>query len=315
MKIGLQPPNSGPSATPALMTELAELGDALGYHSLQITDHVVIPAQINSRYPYSPSGVMAARPDDNYYEPLSLLAYLIGRTRRIRLGTSVLILPYRNPVVVAKQLACMDNLSGGRIVLGAGAGWMAEEFSILGSPPFAERGAVMDEYICVLRTIWTEQRPQFAGRYTSFQEMGVNPKPVQSGGIPIVIGGDSRPAIRRAVRLGDGWQPFKLTPDELAGRLAYLRQQAEQQERDLSTFTISLRLGLRLTDGAGQLRPGEEPWKTLVGSADEAIDRLATYRDLGVNEIVFDFRTCSLDEMRDTIRRCAEHIIPAFASA
>lgn len=313
MKIGLQPPNSGPLATPAFITELAEMGDELGYDSLQITDHVVVPAQIRSRYPYSATGVMAASPDSNYYEPLSLLAYLIGRTRRIRLGTSVLILPYRNPVLTAKQLACMDQLSGGRMLLGVGVGWMAEEFQILGSPPFAERGAVTDEYIRVLREIWSAPRPRFEGRYQSFPEIGVNPKPAQAGGIPILIGGVSRPAIRRAVRLGDGWQPFKLPPDELGRGLHYLRQQARETGRDLSGFAISLRLGLRMTREATQRRPDEEPWKVLVGPAREVLTNLRTYRDMGVTEVVFDFRTCQADEMRETVRLCAESLIPAFS--
>lgn len=314
MKIGLQPPNSGRYATPLVMTELAEMGDQLGYDSLQITDHVVIPAEIRSRYPYNASGVMAAAPSVDYYEPVSLLAYLIGRTERIRLGTSVLILPYRNPILTAKQFACMDHLSGGRMLLGVGAGWMEEEFRVLGSPPFPERGAVTDEYIDLFRTIWREGTTSYAGTYSSFPEIGVNPRPAQEGGIPIIVGGVTRPAIRRAVRLGNGWQPFKLPPDELLAGLQYLRQFARKTGRDLRNFTISLRLGLRMTQGATERRAGEEEWKTLVGPAREVLQHLRTYRDLGVTEAVFDFRTCNAAEMRETIRLCAESIIPAFAA-
>jgi len=312
MKFGMQPPNSGPFATPEFITELAELGDQLGYDSLQVTDHIIIPAEIRSRYPYNATGVMAAHPENDYYEPISLLAYLIGRTRRIRLGTSVLILPYRNPILAAKQLACMDQLSGGRIVLGVGVGWMEEEFRILGSPPFAERGAVTDEYIQTFRRIWREGTTALTGRYTSAPEIGVNPRPAQPGGIPIIVGGITRPAIRRAARLGDGWQPFKLTPDELIAGLNYLRAQAQRSGRDLSGFTISLRLSLRMTREPAERRPDEEPWKTLVGPARDVLTHLRTYRDLGVTEVVFDFRTCRPEEMRETLRLCAEQIIPAF---
>lgn len=313
MKIGMQPPNSGPYATPAFITELAELGDTLGFDSLQVTDHIVVPAEIRSRYPYNASGVMAAHPESDYYEPLSLLAYLIGRTRRIKLGTSVLILPYRNPILTAKQLACMDQLSGGRMLLGVGVGWMEEEFRILGSPPFAERGAVTDEYIETFRRIWREGTTALEGRYTSTPVVGVNPRPAQAGGIPIIIGGVTRPAIRRAARLGDGWQPFKLPPDELVAGLNELRAQARRFNRDLREFTISLRLGLRMTRESTERRPDEEPWKTLVGPARDVLLHLRTYHDLGVTEVVFDFRTCRPEEVRETLRLCAAQIIPAFA--
>jgi len=139
MRIGVQPANSGLKAIPAAITAEAELADRLGFDSLQVTDHVVVPVEINSRYPYNPTGRFAASPDTDYYEPISLIAYLAGRTRRIRLGTSVLIAAYRNPVVTARQLASLDQLSGGRIVIGLGVGWMEEEFEALGAPPFAER--------------------------------------------------------------------------------------------------------------------------------------------------------------------------------
>lgn len=301
MRIGIQPANSGPHATPAFITEVAETADRLGYHSCLITDHVVLPVEYASPYPYHPSGRMAVGPDADYYEPLSLIAYLAGRTRRIRLGTSVLIAAYRHPLVVAKQLACLDALSGGRIVIGLGTGWLREEFEALGAPPFAERGAVTDEVIEIFRRVWRTQPVSFQGRYFSFPPVGVMPKPVQPGGIPILIGGESRPAIRRAVRLGDGWHPFKLPPEDLAVRLRYLREQAQAIGRDLGAFTISLRLGLRLTAGPTERRPGEEPWKCLVGTPEQVAADLEAYRALGVHEVVFDFRTCSEDETRQTL--------------
>lgn len=313
MKIGIQPPTSGPLATPAFMTELAETADRLGYHSFHVTDHVVIPADIASRYPYNAAGQLAARPDDPYFEPVSLLAYLAGRTARIRLGTSVLVLPYRNPVLVAKQLACIDALSSGRIVLGVGAGWMEEEFKILGSPPYAERGAITDEYIQVFRTIWREPRPSFDGRFTHFPPLGAVPKPAQPLGIPILVGGNTRPAIRRAARLGDGWLPLKLTPDELVAGLSYLRKQAQAAGRDPRDFEISLRLGLRLTKDPTERRPGEDEWAVLAGPARDVMGHMRTYRDLGVTEMVFDLRTCADEnEIRETVQRCGEVLVPAF---
>jgi len=317
MRIGLQPPTSGPLATAAFITELAEMADGLGYESLHVTDHVVVPTDVNSRYPYNAAGVLPAGPDDPYFEPISLLSYLAGCTERIRLGTSVLVLPYRNPVLVAKQLGCIDALSGGRIFIGVGTGWMEEEFKILGAPPHAERGAITDEYIEVLRTIWREPRPQFAGKYSSFPPLGANPKPVQPAGIPILVGGNTRPAIRSAARLGDGWIPLKLAPDSLTSGLQYLRRKAREYGRDPRGLELSLRLGLRMVKGAAERRPGEEdPYTTLVGAARDLMGTLRTYRDLGVTEIAFDFRTCrSADEIRETVQLCGQFLVHAFAGS
>ncbi len=314
MKIGLQPPTSGRFASPALIAELAELADGLGYASLHVTDHVVVPAQVDSRYPYNASGVLPATSHDPYFEPISLLGYLAGHTRRIRLGTSVLVLPYRQPVVAAKQLACIDALSAGRLFLGIGAGWMEEEFRILGAPPYAERGAITDEYIEVFRTLWREDVPQFSGHYVHFPPVGAQPQPAQRPGIPILVGGNTRPALRRAVRLGDGWMPIKLPPDLLAAGLRYLRDRAQETGRDLDGFQVSLRLGLRMTAGPTECRESEADPTTLVGPAQAIIRSIQAYRDLGVTEIAFDFRTCANeDEIRETVRLCGEQVVPAAA--
>ncbi len=315
MRIGVQPPTAGPQATPEFILRFTELAERLGFDSVQITDHIVVPVEIESRYPYSSTGRMAAGPDDVYWEPLSLIAYLAGKTSRIRLGTSVLIAAYRHPVVTAKQLACLDALSGGRIVIGMGVGWMAEEFRIMGAPPFDERGAATEEVVEIFRRIWRDQPAEFHGRYWSFSPIGAMPKPVQPGGIPIVLGGDSRPAIRRAARIGDGWQPFKLPPDELRPRLGYLREQAQVHGRDLSSgFTLSLRLGLRLTAGRpAERRPREEPWQTLVGTAEQVAADLEAYHALGVSEVVFDFRTCRQEEAIESLRLAAEGLLPRVA--
>ncbi|MGH2585024.1 MAG: LLM class F420-dependent oxidoreductase [Dehalococcoidia bacterium] len=306
----MQPANSGPKATPAAITADAELADRLGFDSLQVTDHVVVPLEIASPYPYNATGRFAASPDIDYYEPISLIGYLAGRTQRIRLGTSVLIAGYRNPVVTARQLASLDQLSGGRIVIGLGAGWMAEEFVALQSPPFEARGTITDEVIQVFRAIWRDQPASFEGKYFRFPPLGAMPKPAQPGGIPIIVGGNSRPAIRRAARLGDGWQPFKLPPDELRPCLAYLREQVERAGRDLAGFTTSLRLGLRLGTRPLERRAGEEEeWKTLVGTPDQVLASLTTYARLGVTEAVFDFRSCSPEETRETLQLAAEGIL------
>lgn len=315
MRIGVQPATSGPQATAAAITETAELADRLGFDSLQVTDHVVIPVAVESRYPYHPSGQMRVGPGEDYYEPLSLIAYLAGRTRRIRLGTSVLVAAYRHPVATARFLACLDALCGGRLVLGVGAGWMREEFEALGAPPYTERGAVTDEVIEVFRRIWRDQPASFAGRFFSFGPLGAMPKPLQPGGIPILVGGNTRAAIRRAARLGDGWQPLKLTPTDLAARLTYLREQASAHGRDLTGFVISLRLGLRIAAASPKRRAGEEQPGILVGTAEQVAEDLAAYAKLGVTEAVFDFRTCTAEETRETLHLAAEHLLPRVARA
>jgi probable F420-dependent oxidoreductase len=313
MKIGIQPANSGSNASPDLLIEVAERADALGFDSLLITDHVVLPVEYSSPYPYSASGRMAASADDPFFEPLSTIGFLAGRTRRIRLGTSVLIGPYRHPVPTARYLACLDQLSSGRIVIGLGVGWMAEEFTAVQAPPFAERGAVTDEVIGVFRAIWRDQPASFHGAHFRFEPVGAMPKPVQPGGIPILIGGESRPAMRRAVRLGDGWQPFKLPPEVLDRRLDYVRAQAQAAGRDLSNFIISMRLGLRLTSGPTERRSSEEPGKCLVGTPDQVAADMEAYQKRGVTEVVFDFRSCTPDETRETLQLAGKELIPRFA--
>jgi probable F420-dependent oxidoreductase len=248
-----------------------------------------------------------------YYEPLGTLAFLAGCTQRIRLGTNVLVLPYRHPVVTAKQLATIDTLSGGRVFIGVGAGWMEEEFRILGSPPYAERGAVTDEYIEVFRTLWREPVAQFEGKYVRFPPLGARPQPAQRPGIPILVGGNTRPAIRRAVRLGDGWQPLNLTPDQLREALAYLHGQAKKAGRVLDGFEVSLNINLRMTDGPTERRAGEEhPDLVVVGPASEVRQRLRAYEGIGVTEVVFGLRTCANeDEIRQSVRLCGEQVVQA----
>jgi probable F420-dependent oxidoreductase len=313
VKIGIQPANSGPNASPSLLTEVAERAEELGFDSLLITDHIVLPLEYTSPYPYHASGRMAASPDDPFFEPLSTIGFLAGRTHRIRLGTSVLIGPYRHPVPTARYLACLDQLSGGRIVIGMGVGWMAEEFAAVQSPPFEERGAVTDEVIEVFRRIWRDQPASFSGRFFQFEPVGAMPKPAQAGGIPILIGGESRPAMRRAARLGDGWQPFKLPPEVLIDRLDYLRAQARTAGRDLSNFIISMRLGLRLTATPTERRSSEEPWKCLVGTPAQVAADMEVYQKLGVTEIVFDFRSCTPDETRETLQLAGKELVSRFA--
>ena len=251
MKYGFTLPGRGPLATPETLGRIARTGEELGYDALFTGDHILVPRNIASPYPYTEGGEFPGSPSGESMEQLTLLAFLAGQTSRIRLVTSVIIVPHRNPLVAAKALATLDVLSGGRLVVGVGVGWMREEFEALNLPPFEERGAVTDEYIRAFKELWTSDDPHFEGKYVSFDNISFLPKPVQKPHPPIWVGGESRPALRRTAELADGWYPlgsnptFPMgTPEQLAAgleRLAgYARRFGRTRRRSrLSTGRIS----------------------------------------------------------------------------
>ncbi len=202
MKIGLSLLNNWGFDDPRPLVDLAVRAEELGIDSVWVHDHVFNVGHVFDRIGGKP-----------YYEPLTLLSFVAARTQRVRLGTSVLVLPYHNAVRLAKTAATLDVLSGGRLIMGVGVGLIEKEMRAMGSP-YAERGAFADESIAVMRALWSQDDPKFAGKYYQFDGMKFSPKPRQTP-IPIVIGGVSRAAIRRAARLGDGWQPLGLSPEAL----------------------------------------------------------------------------------------------------
>ena len=212
MQYGFSPPISGPLATPDSLARVAAAGEAAGYGYAAISDHVVIPRDIEARYPYSDTGEFPARSRGDRHEQLTAAAFVAGKTSRLRLVTSVTVVPHRPAVLLAKMLTTIDVLSQGRLTFGIGAGWMREEFEALGLPPFAERGAVTDEYLLACRELWTKDEPRFAGRYVRFADILFEPKPVQKPHPPIWVGGESGPALRRTAKLGDGWYPIGTNP-------------------------------------------------------------------------------------------------------
>ncbi|MCS6926082.1 MAG: TIGR03619 family F420-dependent LLM class oxidoreductase, partial [Candidatus Binatia bacterium] len=207
MKFGMFLPSfgplaSGPAAVDTLLT-IAQKAEDLGFDSLWVPDHIVIPTTIKSRYPYNDTGRFPISAATSFLEPLSVLGFLAGVTKRVRLGTWVLVLPHRNPIVTAKMLATLDVLSRGRMMLGAGIGWMEEEITLLGAP-FHKRGALSDEYLRAMQELWTNPDPQFEGQFVRFRGIKCEPKPVQHP-FPIWIGGHSARAMRRVVEFGQGW--------------------------------------------------------------------------------------------------------------
>lgn len=239
MRFGMSFVNTGPAVTGEGAAALAVAAEHAGFDSLWTVEHVVVPAGYESPYPYSRSGKMAGGAEDfDLPDPLVWLAYVAGVTETILLGTGIVILPQRNPVILAKAAASLDVLSGGRVVLGVGAGWLAEEFAALGVP-FDDRGARTDEYIAVMRTLWTDGPSTYHGDYASFADVYSRPLPVQRP-IPIVIGGHSKRAARRAGELGDGFFPNGASHEVVADLIVHARRCAEDAGRDPAALEITV---------------------------------------------------------------------------
>jgi probable F420-dependent oxidoreductase len=312
MEYGFYLPNSGAGAEPDALADIAKQGDRLGFYCMVMPDHILQPNQVDSTYPYSLTGdILAAGQsgDGEWPEQITTLAYLAGVTERIRLVTSVMIIPYRNPILTAKMLSTLDMLSKGRLILGAGVGWMEEEFELLDAPPFAERGAVTNEYLRAFIELWTKDNPKFEGKYVNFSDITFLPKPVQKPYPPIWIGGQSKPAIRRAAQIGDCWHPVgaipaaPLEPEELAENLVLLRDYADKAGRDPSTIQVSVKAPLYDSgDSSG-------PRRRFTGSADAVRQDVQTYSDVGVTHLIFDFRTADPHQTEDRMAQFAEEVM------
>jgi len=261
--------------------------EALDYDSLWVSDHVVIPWRIASRYPYNASGDFPLPPTGDFLEPLTALALVAGVTDRIALGTSVLVLPHRHPVLAAKMLATLDHLAPGRVICGAGVGWMREEIELLGAP-YARRGAWSDEAIRVMRACWTEERAAFAGEFFRFEPVGCRPRPAR-GTIPIWIGGHTERAFRRVVELGDGWHAAFPTHADLGHALSRLRDACAKAGRDPATLTISARMGL----------PTKQP-------AADTLASVRALRDIGVQHLILEPAVRDAKTMTAVIERFAD---------
>jgi probable F420-dependent oxidoreductase len=244
MKFGLRYASLGRYANGPAAVEVAQAAEAAGFDSIWTVEHVVVPHAYQSRYPYSPSGKMGSGLEDfPIPDPLIWLAYIASATRTIKLGTAILILPQRNPVVTAKAVATLDTMAGGRrVLLGIGVGWLAEEFAALGVP-FEDRGPRTDEYVAAMRTLWTQERASFTGRFVSFDEVFCRPLPAAP--IPIIVGGDTKAAARRAGRLGDGYFPARGAPPELFDEM---RRAADEAGRNWKEIELTVQAPTELAE-------------------------------------------------------------------
>jgi len=310
MQFGFYLPNYGPTARPEPLMEIAQRGDELGFECMVVGDHIVVPRDIASPYPYTLGGEFPGATTGEYLEQLTLLAFLAAATKRIRLVPSVMVVPHRNPVLAAKMLATLDVLSHGRLTLGVGVGWMEEEFRALGAHPFAERGAVTDEYLRLFKELWTSDNPTFDGKYCQVSNLTFLPKPVQKPHPPIWVGGQSRQAIRRAAELGNAWHPLgaipaaPLEPEELAENLVTLRRYAERAGRDPSEIEVAMKAPLYDVSVASS---GAR--RRFSGHPEQILQDVDTYASLGVSHLIFDIRGPDLSRAMERMAWFAEEVM------
>ena len=310
MRYGFYLPTRGPTATRDGVLTLAREGERLGLHSAMIADHIVFPVTSDSAYPYTidrkhPGGGDAL-------ETFSILGVVAGATERLRLVTSVLVLPYRNPVLTAKMVASLDVLSGGRVTLGVGVGWLKEEFEALDSPDFERRGAATDEWLTIFKQLWTQSPASFNGEFYQYQDIRCEPFPLQKPHPPIWVGGHSRAALRRTARYGDGWHPVgaiaasPLPPQDMRAHLAMLRRLTEAEGRDFAAIDISYKAPLY--DTAVSDRDGTR--RSFSGNADDIAGDIHSFAAIGVHELIFDFRGQSIEETIERLQRFAAEVMP-----
>jgi probable F420-dependent oxidoreductase len=298
MEIGVHVPQVGPNAAPAVVGEFSRAADEAGFDGLWVFDHVVLQREQQSRYPYSADGSMGFPPTMDFLEPLTLLTYLAGITKRAKLGTSVLVLPMRQPVLHAKIMATIDYLSGGRFILGAGVGWWKQEYEVL-SVPFERRGKRMDECLQLVKALWAEEFVNFKGEFYEAVDWTCNPKPVRDDGIPIWLGGESRNQLQRVGRYADGWLATAKSLPTLRDDFEVAQEAASKVGRDPATLALAI-------EGAGTLAPG---------SLEKSAERLGRLRELGVQHAILGVHPAHMANARPLLEEFASKHMAAARGA
>jgi probable F420-dependent oxidoreductase len=311
MEFGLFLPVSGRSATRRTLREYAQLAERLGFHQLWAAERIVIPWTIDTAYPYAEGAQFIVPPDRPFLESLTVLAFLAGCTEQMKLGVSVLVLPYRHPLHWAKVAATLDVLSEGRFTLGVGVGWMREEFAALNAP-FDERGRVSDEQLEMLRGALTHEHSTFQGEHYRFNDIAFNPKGFNRERLPIWVGGEGPAAQKRAARFGDAWFPYfvRFSPMDLSARWNNVLRFARMAGREPSEIALNLNLPIWVTE-----EPVEQQSGVLRGTPEQLEAAIAPLRDLGVGHLALQFMVPHYPERLVQIERFATTVLPTFAGA
>ncbi len=291
MKFGLHFGSRGTAGEPDSLKAIAQKAEALGYDHFGMSDHVIVATDVESAYPYSATGKFFAQDTGVSLETITALSFVASATSRIRLLSSVLVLPHRQPVLAAKMLATLDVLSKGRMTVGVGIGWMAEEIALLGGPEFRHRALASDETIQAFREMWTAEAPAFQGQHVAFDKMLFAPKPVQPGGMPIWVGGEVKGALRRTGRYGDGWYPVAAnpripldTPDLYMAALGEVRAEAEKAGRDPMAIDAAL---LAIKSRIGPPQEGRDGRRMpFTGSAQAIVDDIGGFAEAGLQHFL-----------------------------
>jgi len=320
MKFGINTGARGIMGNREAYITVAQLAERVGYDFISVSDHVVVPSQIGSTYPYSEGGKWeTATPDGYSLEQLTTLAFLAGCTEKLNLVTSVTVVPHRPALLTAKILATADQLSNGRIILGVGAGWLREEFDALQTDPYDARGKVTDEYIMAFKELWSNDAPSFNGEWVQFDNILFAPKPANGHDIPVWVGGESNPALRRTAKLGDAWYPASRnpkhrldTPERLAGGIAKMRAMAEKHGRDPATVDVAYVILSPLEWSAA---PGQDASRRIMtGTAEQIAEDVRAFKALGLTHFNVSFPASSLAEMTDAIEKFSTDVIPLVHS-
>jgi probable F420-dependent oxidoreductase len=313
MQIGCSAPSSGPLIAPDSLVRIAREAEMLGFDYVTVSDHVMIPTSIASRYPYSDSGEFPSGAAAERLEQLTAATFIAASTSKLRIVTSVMVVPHRPAVLTAKILATIDYLSKGRLTLGIGAGWCEEEFNAIGALPFAERGAVTDEFMMACKELWTSDAPKFAGKYVKFKDVLFPPKPVQQP-IPIWVGGESGPAMRRTAKYGDAWYPIGTNPqfpmdtlERFKAGAAKLRGMTEKAGRDPNAVALAYRVSSNPEAQPKGTVDGQR--KLFTGSAADFAGDIKALRDVGVTSFDFGLFGPSLDATINNMRAFRDNVV------
>jgi len=304
MKFGFSLVVRGDDATPETFAAIAERAEALELDSLWLSAHVIIPPQVKSGYVLIPGRPHPEHWKERYWEPFTVLSYLSGITSKLTLGTSVLVLPMHNPFEVAKQVAEVDQLSGGRFVFGIGVGWFEEEFEVLGQN-FRNRGRRTDEALDLMQHLWRDEPVTFKGRYYACENARFGPKPVQRPRPPIWVAGASEAAIRRTARYGDAFHPVRPSYDYMVKARADLDRILAEEGREPGSVAISAKLPCVFRDG-----PPAEGEPPTIGRPQDMIDALKRYHELGSEHFVLDIVPEKRQVALDTMERFAQEVRP-----